>query len=103
VTRTTVEAAAMGALILVSDVGTAGEIVAAPPYCPAEERSGWLVPPSDAAALADAIGAAFTLGASAREAIRQRSRERIAKFYSLERMMRDTLSVYAEALEMRGS
>ena len=93
----------MGALIVVTDVGTAGEIVAAPPHCPAEERSGWLVPPRDVAALADAIEAAFTLGASAREAIRQRSRERIAKFYSLERMMRDTLNVYAEALEMRGS
>jgi glycosyltransferase involved in cell wall biosynthesis len=103
VTRTTLEAAAMGALVVVSDVGTASEIVAAPPHCPAEERSGWLVPPGDAAALADAIEAAFALGASAREAIRRRSRERSAKFYSLERMMRDTLGVYAEALEMRGS
>ena len=101
VTRTTVEAAAMGALIIVSDVGTASEIVAAPPHSPVEERSGWLIPPRDAAALAEAIEAAFTLGASAREAIRQRSRERIAKFYSLERMMRDTLGVYAEALERR--
>jgi hypothetical protein len=52
--------------------------------------------------LAAAIEAALTVGASAREAIRQRSRARIARFYSLERMMRDTLSVYAEALEMRG-
>ncbi|MGA7196320.1 MAG: glycosyl transferase, partial [Roseiarcus sp.] len=64
---------------------------------------GWLVPAGDAAALADAIEAALTLGASAREAIRQRSRARIAEFYSLERMMRDTLNVYAEALEMRSS
>ena len=46
VTRTTVEAAAMGALVVVSDVGTASEIVAAPPHCPVEERSGWLVPPA---------------------------------------------------------
>ncbi len=103
VTRTTLEAAAMGALVVASDVGTAGEIVAAPPLLPVEERSGWLVPAGDAAALADAIEAALTLGASAREAIRQRSRARIAEFYSLERMMRDTLNVYAEALEMRGS
>jgi glycosyltransferase involved in cell wall biosynthesis len=103
VTRTTLEAAAMGALVVASDVGAAGEIVAAPPLFPLEERSGWLVPARDAAALADAIEAALTLGASAREAIRQRSRARIAEFYSLERMMRDTLSVYAEALEMRGS
>ena len=102
VTRTIIEAAAMGALTVVSDVGQAREIVAAPPHEAAEERSGWLVPPRDAAALAAAIEAALTVGASAREAIRQRSRARIARFYSLERMMRDTLSVYAEALEMRG-
>jgi glycosyltransferase involved in cell wall biosynthesis len=102
VTRTIIEAAAMGALTVVSDVGQAREIVAAPPHEVAEERSGWLVPPRDAAALAAAIEAALTVGASAREAIRQRSRARIARFYSLERMMRDTLSVYAEALEMRG-
>ena len=102
VTRTIIEAAAMGALTVVSDVGPAREIVAAPPHEAAEERSGWLVPPRDAAALAAAIEAALTVGASAREAIRQRSRARIARFYSLERMMRDTLSVYAEALEMRG-
>jgi glycosyltransferase involved in cell wall biosynthesis len=102
VTRTIIEAAAMGALTVASDVGPAREIVAAPPHEAAEERSGWLVPPRDAAALAAAIEAALAVGASAREAIRQRSRARIARFYSLERMMRDTLSVYAEALEMRG-
>ena len=98
VTRTAIEAAAIGALTIVSDVGPAREIVAAPPHAPAEQRSGWLVPPGDAAALAETIEAALTLGASARETIRQRSRARIAEFYSLERMRRDTLSLYAEAL-----
>ncbi len=101
-TRAAIEAAATGALLVVSDVGAAPEIVAAPPYVPAEERSGWLVPPRDAPALAAAIESALTSGASAREAIRRRSRARIAEFYSLERMTRDTLAVYAEALEMGG-
>jgi hypothetical protein len=41
---------------------------------------------------------ALSLGASAREATRRRSRAKIAEAYSLERMTRDTLSVYAEAL-----
>ncbi len=41
---------------------------------------------------------ALSLGASAREAMRRRSRAKIAEAYSLERMTRDTLSVYAEAL-----
>ncbi len=101
-TRAAIEAAATGALLVVSDVGAAPEIVAAPPSVPAEERSGWLVPPRDVPALAAAIESALTLGASAREAIRRRSRARIGEFYSLERMTRDTLAVYAEALEMGG-
>ncbi len=99
VTRTAIEAAAIGALTIVSDVGPACEIIAAPPYADAEARTGWLVPPREPAALAEAIQAALSLGASAREAIRRRSRAKVAEAYSVERMTRDTLSVYAEALE----
>jgi glycosyltransferase involved in cell wall biosynthesis len=100
--RTAIEAAAMGALTVVADVGPAHEIVVAPPHAPAEQRTGWIVPPGDAAALAAAIEAALALGASARDAIRKRSRVRIAELYSLERMRRDMLSVYVEALQARG-
>jgi glycosyltransferase involved in cell wall biosynthesis len=99
VTRTSIEAAAIGALTIISDVGSAREIVASPPHADAEARTGWLVPPREPAALAEAIHAALSLGASAREAVRRRSRAKIADAYSLERMTRDTLSVYAEALE----
>jgi len=98
VTRTSIEAAAMGALTVISDVGPAREIVAAPPYEDAEARTGWLAEPSNAAALAEAIEAALGLGASAREAVRRRSRAKIAEAFSLQRMTHDTLSVYAEAL-----
>jgi glycosyltransferase involved in cell wall biosynthesis len=103
VTRAVIEAAAAGALTIVAGVGAAGEIVAAPPQAPPEQRSGWLIPPGDAAALAEAIEAALALGASAREAIRRRSRERVSASYSLARMTRDTLNVYAEALRQRGA
>jgi glycosyltransferase involved in cell wall biosynthesis len=99
VTRTSIEAAAMGAITVISDVGPAREIIAAPPHVDAEARTGWLVPPREPAALAEAIHAALSLGASARDAIRRRSRAKIAEAYSVERMTRDTLSVYAEALE----
>ncbi len=102
VPRAAIEAAATGALTIVSDVGAAREIILAPPDTPAEQRSGWLVPPGDAAALAQAIEAALALGASAREAIRRRARTRIAEFYSLDRMRRDTMAVYAEALQSKG-
>jgi glycosyltransferase involved in cell wall biosynthesis len=88
----------MGTVTVISDVGPAREIIAAPPYEDAEARTGWLVPPSQAAALADAIEQTLALGASARDAIRRRSRARIAEAFSIERMTRDTLSVYAEAL-----
>ena len=99
VTRTAIESAAIGALTIVSDVGPAREIITAPPHADAEARTGWLVPPREPAALADAIIEALSLGASAREAVRRRSRAKIAEAYSVERMTRDTLSVYAEALE----
>jgi glycosyltransferase involved in cell wall biosynthesis len=98
VTRAAIEAAAMGALTVISDVGPAREIVAAPPHVDEEARAGWLAPPREPAALAEAILAALALGASAREAVRRRSRARIADAYSIERMTRDTLGVYAEAL-----
>ena len=98
VTRASIEAAAMGALTIISDVGSARETIAAPPHEEAEARTGWLVPPREPAALAEAIHAALALGASAREAVRRRSRAKIAEAYSLERMTRDMLNVYAEAL-----
>jgi glycosyltransferase involved in cell wall biosynthesis len=63
VTRTAIEAAAMGALTIISDVGSAREIVAAPPHVDAEVRTGWLVPPREPATLAEAIHAALSLGA----------------------------------------
>jgi glycosyltransferase involved in cell wall biosynthesis len=103
VTRAVIEAAAAGALTIVAGVGAAGEIVVAPPHAPPELRTGWLIPPRDPAALAEAIDAALGLGASAREAIRRRSRDRVAASFSLARMTRDTLTVYAEALRQRGA
>jgi len=98
VTRTAIEGAAMGALTVISDIGPAREIVAAPPYEHAAARTGWLAEPSNPVALAEAIEAALGLGASAREAVRRRSRAKIAQAFSLERMTQDTLGVYAEAL-----
>jgi glycosyltransferase involved in cell wall biosynthesis len=98
VTRTAIEAAAMGTLTIISDVGPAREIIDAPPHVDAEARTGWLVPPREPAVLAEAIHAALSLGASAREAVRRRLRVKIAEAYSVERMTRDTLGVYAEAL-----
>jgi glycosyltransferase involved in cell wall biosynthesis len=100
--RTAIEAAAMGALTVIADVGSAREILLAPPAAPADERTGWIVPPGDALSLAAAIESALTQGASAREAIRRRSRTRIAGLYSVQRMRDNTLGVYAEAVQAEG-
>jgi glycosyltransferase involved in cell wall biosynthesis len=44
--------------------------------------------------MGEQIHAALSLGASAREAIGRRSRAKVTEAYSLERMTRDTLSIY---------
>ena len=96
--RTAVEAQAMGALVVVSDLGAVPETVLAPPQTSPELRTGWRVPPSDAPALADALKNALGLGASGREAMIKRARAHVESKFSLEQMLRDTLAVYGEAL-----
>jgi glycosyltransferase involved in cell wall biosynthesis len=99
--RSAVEAQAMGAPVVVSDLGAVPETVLAAPDVAPAERTGWRVPAGDAAALADAIGAALSLGASAREALATRARTHVERHFSLERMTVDTLDVYATLLEDR--
>ena len=97
--RFAIEAQAMGALTIVSNIGSAGEIVLAPPQSTREARTGWRVAVKDAGALAAAIEEALGMGASAREALRQRARAHAAGEFSVERMARDTLAIYCEAIE----
>ena len=96
--RTAVEAQAMGALVVVSDLGAVPETVLAPPHVTPDARTGWRVPAGDAPALADALKGALSLGASAREATIKRARSHVEGKFSLEHMLRSTLDVYGEAL-----
>jgi glycosyltransferase involved in cell wall biosynthesis len=96
--RAAVEAQAMGAMVVVSDLGAVPETVLAPPDTPAESRTGWRVPAGDAAALAEALRVALTLGASAREAIARRARAHVERKFSLEQMTRQTLDAYLSVL-----
>ena len=96
--RTAVEAQAMGALVVVSDLGAVPETVLAPPQTPPEARTGWRVPPGDAEALAEALQSALSLGASGREAMIKRARAHVESKFSLEHMLRETLDVYRQAL-----
>ena len=97
--RSAVEAQAMGTPVVVSDLGAVPETVLAPPQVPAHEGTGWRIPPGDADALAQAVGAALSLGASAREALAMRARIHVERNFSLDRMVSDTLDVYAALLE----
>jgi glycosyltransferase involved in cell wall biosynthesis len=99
--RSAVEAQAMGAPVVVSDLGAVPETVLTPPDLPAQERTGWRVPAGDAAALAEALTAALAMGASAREAMATRARLHVERHFSLERMVEDTLDVYISLLEGR--
>jgi len=92
--RVGVEAQAMGAPLIVSDVGAAAEIVLAPPETPAHMATGWRVSAGDPVALAAAIYEALGLQASARDALSLRAREHVRRRFSIEEMQRATLDVY---------
>jgi len=96
--RSAVEAQAMGAMVVVSNLGAVPETVLAPPDAPPEGRTGWRTPPGDAAALAEALKAALTLGSTGREAIARRARAHVEKNFSLEQMTRKTLEAYLSLL-----
>ena len=99
--RSAVEAQAMGAPVVVSDLGAVPETVLAPPQVPSAGRTGWRVPPGDPKALAEAVGAALALGASARDALAGRARMHVENLFSLDRMIGETLDVYAALLGSR--
>lgn len=97
--RSAVEAQAMGTPVVVSDLGAVPETVLAPPDVAPQERTGWRVPAGDADALAEAVGAALALGASARIALGTRARAHVERHFSLERMVSNTLNVYSALLD----
>ena len=92
--RSAVEAQAMGAPVVVTELGAVPETVLGPPDGPAAERTGWRIPPGDPAALADALSEVLTLGAVEREALAARARRHVERHFSLERMCAQTLGVY---------
>jgi glycosyltransferase involved in cell wall biosynthesis len=100
--RAAVEAQAAGVPVVASDHGAAAETVLAPPTTPAAQRTGWRVPPGDAAALARAVVEALALDPGERQALAARARAHVAAAYSVETMTAATLAVY-ERLLARGT
>lgn len=96
--RVAVEAQAMGAPVVVSDLGAVPETVLAPPQVAPGERTGWHVPPGDAAALAQSLREALALRPSARDALARRARLHVERHFSLSNMVNETLDVYCALL-----
>lgn len=101
--RSAVEAQALGTPVVVSDLGAVPETVLSPPEVAAGQRTGWRVPAGDAPALAAALTEALALGASARDALARRERAHVEANFSLERMVGDTLAIYARLLGRAGT
>ena len=98
--RVGVEAQAMGAPVIISDIGAAPEIVRAPPDVPAHRTTGWRVPPANPEALAQAITTVLSMKASARDLLSRQARDHAQARFSVEKMQRATLEVYARLLAL---
>ena len=86
------EAMACGVPCVVTDVGDAAYIVG---------NTGWVVPPRDASALADAIATALqdVMDFAQRSYRSSRARFRIEEHFSIERMVRSYHAVWYESIE----
>lgn len=99
--RVGTEAQIMGCPVIATAIGAPPETVLAEPAVPAEGRTGWLVAPDDAEALAAAMAAALKLPPDMRAALGVRARAHVMQSFSLEAMQAKTLSVYDELLGTR--
>jgi glycosyltransferase involved in cell wall biosynthesis len=90
--RVVVEGQAMGRPVVATAHGGASETVA-------DGETGWLVPPSDAGALAARLDAMLALGEAERAALAGRARAAVLARYTTARMCAATLAVYRELLE----
>jgi glycosyltransferase involved in cell wall biosynthesis len=95
--RTSIEAQAMGCPVIVSRLGALPETIVSADESP-ERFTGWLVPASDAAALAKQIKAALDLSPEQRADIGLRARTHVAANFALSQMQLKTLKVYDELL-----
>ncbi len=89
--RVIVEAQAMGRPVIATDHGGARETIE-------PGATGWLVPPRDPAALAQALAEALALSREEREALARRTIAHVAASFTREAMCAKTIDVYEELL-----
>ena len=92
--RAAVEPQAMGRPVIASAHGGAVETVAA-------GETGWLAPPQDAAAWAEALAAAVDLGPEGRLRMGEAAMARARRLYRTEAMCEATIEAYVSVLEAR--
>ena len=96
--RAVAEAQAVGRPVVTTAVGTLPENLLAPPRMRDELRTGWLVPPGQPDALADAVGAALNLDATAYEALGARARQFAEFMFSPQSVAEAIRGVYTSLL-----
>jgi glycosyltransferase involved in cell wall biosynthesis len=89
--RTAAEAQAMQVPVIATAHGGALEVVD-------DGVTGFLIPPNDAQALADAIGRVFAMGPDERARMGNAGRARIASLYTAQALQDATMRVYRQAL-----
>ena len=89
--RVSIEAQAMGRPVIASDHGGSRETVR-------DGETGWLVPPGDPAALADALGNLW-LRAGDLERMGRAGIERVRRNFSKDKMCAETIALYRALLE----
>lgn len=92
--RTATEAQAMGCPVIATDIGAPRETVIPPSAGGPDVATGWLVPPSDAGALADGIAEALSQTAAKRTEMGERARRNVEARFTLRAMKSATLAVY---------
>ncbi len=97
--RTATEAQAMGCPVIATNIGAPPETVLAEPAVSSSDATGWLVPPGDADALAQALNGLLQLSEEQVTAMARRARDRVAEQFSLDSMKTKTLAVYDELLQ----
>lgn len=92
--RAGAEAQAIGCPVISTNIGAPPETVMAPPRVTADLRTGWLVPPGDLEAYAQALSEALALTPDQRAAMVKRARANILNTFTTVAMQTKTLSVY---------
>lgn len=97
--RAAAEAQAMACPVISTNIGAPPETVLAPPRVTANDRTGWLVAPSDIDDYESVLLEALSLGDAERAEIGARARRHVMEMFSTFKMQRLTLAVYDELLK----